>query len=65
MIPASALFVLNLNLEGPDDEEGVDAKHPPEEVADEVHDGGAAADVAHDDQEEDLLDVEEFKDEAG
>ena len=66
MIPAGALLVLNLNLnlEGPDDEEGVEAKHPPEDVALEVHYGGAAADVAHDDREEDLLDVAEFKDEA-
>ena len=64
MIPASALLVLNLNLEGPDDEEGVDAKHPPKDVADEVHDGDAAADVAHDVHEEDLQDVADLKDEA-
>ena len=62
MIPAGTLLVLNLNLEGPDDEEGVDAKHPPKDVAYEVHDGDAAADVAHD---EGLQDVAEFKDEAG
>ena len=65
MIPAGAPLVLNLLQEGPDDEEGVGAKHPPEDVADSVHDGNAGADVAHDGESHEAIpDVADLKDEA-
>ena len=55
IIPAGPHLVLNLVLEGPDDEEEVGAKHPPEDAADGVRDGEA---------DEGLQDVEDVKDEA-
>ena len=55
IIPAGAHLVLNLVLEGPDDEEEVGTEHPPEHAADGVRDG---------ETDEGLDDVEDVQDEA-
>ena len=55
VIPGGAHLVLDLVLEGPDDEEEVGAKHPAEDAAEGVRDGEA---------DEGLQDVEDVKDEA-
>ena len=54
-LPAGDHLVLNLLLEGPDHKEEVDAKQPPDDAADDVHNVEAA---------EILQDVEDVKDEA-